>query len=882
MLLRKRESQPVEKQSLRVTFFVTSMVLVVITGWAIWDEAKTRRPWKEYQLDFNRREYQMVADHLAAARAAFERPEVQAEYRKLLEELKKAEAVGSSPAYREAEEGLRGVKATLLEVQTQIQFIKSELDEARYWVEKAVFEGRDTHGPEAVVGTIEARLTPLERREAELSRRVEELEGRIRTLTRPGEGIRVKIAALQEPVVALERRLEAIRTRSLEVRQVVVEGLDRNEFKEAILRVDRCITCHMAADRAGFEAFPEPFRTHPFRELVFGKHPLSRFGCTGCHQGQGPALDIRVPLQAEKDDAHGYSKHWEKPMLRGEMMQATCRGCHIEQKAIPLAPVLTAGRRLVEERGCFGCHNIPGFDKMEKVGPDLTSIRSKVGAGWLLQWIKNPRSYLPYTRMPNFKLSDEDALAIGAYLWSASAPFSLETYRPGASVERGQQIIASVGCLGCHRIEGLSRPRAEPLRVSASPTGTFGFPSPTESDMFGPDLSRIGTKVSAEWLYNWVKNPKRFRPPTRMPSLRLSDEEARAVTAFLMTLGSSSAPAGVEAALRDPENAKKGETLIRKRGCFGCHDIKGFETADKIAPDLTNFGTKRLLELFFGEAVEVKQTWEDWTYNKLKNPQVYATKLAPQIMPDFGFEHEQIIALRVFLKSLTAQEVTLAFRRSLTETERAIQNGRTAVRRYNCDGCHVMEGQGGAIAAYYPQKAEAPPPLEVGALHEGEKVQSGWLFEFLGRPTTLRPWLTVRMPTFGLRLEEGTALAHYFAALAGVPFPYEYVHIRETSPESARAGRLLFSKEYFDCGTCHQQGERKPEGPPEGWAPDLALAHRRLRPEWIAKWLKDPQKIQPGTKMPSFFPGGPDNILGGSDEKQIQALADYLMSLGGQ
>jgi hypothetical protein len=32
--------------------------------------------------------------------------------------------------------------------------------------------------------------------------------------------------------------------------------------------------------------------------------------------------------------------------------------------------------------------------------------------------------------------------------------------------------------------------------------------------------------------------------------------------------------------------------------------------------------------------------------------------------------------------------------------------------------------------------------------------------------------------------------------------------------------------------------------------------------------------------MPSFYPGGPDNILGGKDDRQIEALKDYLISLG--
>jgi mono/diheme cytochrome c family protein len=93
------------------------------------------------------------------------------------------------------------------------------------------------------------------------------------------------------------------------------------------------------------------------------------------------------------------------------------------------------------------------------------------------------------------------------------------------------------------------------------------------------------------------------------------------------------------------------------------------------------------------------------------------------------------------------------------------------------------------------------------------------------------------------------------------------------------------SKDYFDCFSCHQRGAEKPQGPPEGWAPDLAMAHERLNPDWIVKWIRDPQKVMPGTKMPSFYsdpdnPDGPPDILTGDDEMQMRALRDYVMSIG--
>ena len=58
------------------------------------------------------------------------------------------------------------------------------------------------------------------------------------------------------------------------------------------------------------------------------------------------------------------------------------------------------------------------------------------------------------------------------------------------------------------------------------------------------------------------------------------------------------------------------------------------------------------------------------------------------------------------------------------------------------------------------------------------------------------------------------------------------------------------------------------------------MAKRRLNPDWIIHWLHDPQKLMPGTKMPSFYPGGPEDVLGGNEERQIEAIRDYLMVLG--
>jgi mono/diheme cytochrome c family protein len=363
-----------------------------------------------------------------------------------------------------------------------------------------------------------------------------------------------------------------------------------------------------------------------------------------------------------------------------------------------------------------------------------------------------------------------------------------------------------------------------------------------------------------------------------MPSLRLSDEEARAITTYLMSLGAKPEPvAGIEEKLADAANIKRGESLVRKWGCFGCHDIKGMEKESRVGAELTTFGSKTVEELGFGNRTDVAHTWDDWTYHKLKTPRGYATPRIEQLMPQFNLADDDIKALRTVLGGFRERKVGHRYQADQGLRVQQVVEGRRVMQQYNCVGCHEIENRGGFVKKYYQENVSfAPPPLN----GQGEKVQSQWFFGFLKAPIPLRPWLEIRMPTFGFSDKHTTQLVNYFNGLSKVEQPYAYIDDRAIPPEHIDAGKTLASPDYFNCFSCHMQGGRTPEGPKDGWAPDLALARQRLNPNWILKWLKDPQKVQPGTKMPSFYPGGPDNILGGNEDKQIEALRDYLMSLG--
>jgi hypothetical protein len=87
------------------------------------------------------------------------------------------------------------------------------------------------------------------------------------------------------------------------VEQVFLADFERNNFENWVGRVERCMNCHVAIDREGFEEAKNPLKTHPDRKYYLGNHDTKRFGCTPCHGGQGAAIN-------SVEQAHGEVPFW--------------------------------------------------------------------------------------------------------------------------------------------------------------------------------------------------------------------------------------------------------------------------------------------------------------------------------------------------------------------------------------------------------------------------------------------------------------------------------------------------------------------------------------------------------------------------------------------
>src|SRR3990167_9212006 len=291
-----------EKKSYGSVFLLGTSLLVAVSLWSLGDDNITRRPWKKYQTEFYRLDYRK-------AKAAYDEENKKLEadpaYQELVKKLAAEEADLKSGDLAKKIKALNReeIKASVrfTEIDQEVKFIKSELEESWYEFDHAVQQGRNTKPYQETIQQLDkekARLEP----ELEVARQKrEQIKEEIKKLQAGVKDTEIQLSKMAEErdkwIRVMENATVHLGPLSIykipKIRQIVLEEFDRNNFDEPMGRVDRCQTCHMAANRPGFENEPQPFRTHSRREVLLADsaHPPDRFGCTVCHEGQGAAVN---------------------------------------------------------------------------------------------------------------------------------------------------------------------------------------------------------------------------------------------------------------------------------------------------------------------------------------------------------------------------------------------------------------------------------------------------------------------------------------------------------------------------------------------------------------------------------------------------------------
>ena len=756
---------------------------------------------------------------------------------------------------------------------------------------------------------------------------------------------------------------------------------------------------------------PEPYCGHPRLDLFVGSkspHAMADFGCTICHAGQGSATEFKFASHSpnslkdrqrwSQDHDWFQNEHWDFPMLAERFLESGCLQCHhdvtdlepTERFPDPPAPRLLAGYHLIRENGCFGCHEISGFDPagnpigpdlrlepptteqisqdgeiqpgtIRKVGPSLRHVADRFDDTVLDRWIADPRAVRPSTRMPQFfglhehlegeelaKAKRYEAVEVGAirtYLRDKSQALDLLPPPPEVteepSSERGEVLFIQRGCIACHRHEDV----------------------PEGQSTVGPDLTGLGSMITTDsgkaWLTSWIRDPVHHSPRTPMPNAllapeplgsdtddgrrRMSDPAADLAAYLLESKGEQLEPfppineADLDALTRshlvkqfsstetdkilaqgipaeeaseglgdaiellEPISKEKklryvGRRTIRKRGCFGCHDIPEFEGVQLIGPALTDWGRKqesllafeqvqRFLEQnppgeadgsaadrdFYLEAISSGRR-EGFLWQKLREPRSFDFKKTEHkgyheqlTMGLFSFtpaEREQIMT---FVLGLVADPPSQPYVHTPDRRAKAIADGRKVLDQYGCAQCHIMQMHRWRFR-YDPEWWEGPIPPETfdfvrpqftpEAIAESlVRERTGWgQAEVVGRPL-IDPSGEIILdedddgnPLYVFSLWQPALINGEPWPVGGAQVPVSKPYITHRYPAWGGAfAQLLYPYAAEEAGAAWL----------EAWGqvpPALVNEGSLVQPDWLYNYLLNPTPIRPSVllRMPKY------------------------------
>lgn len=324
---------------------------------------------------------------------------------------------------------------------------------------------------------------------------------------------------------------------------------------------EHCITCHPQG------ALPDPndlsrtTRPHP----DISPHLSEKIGCTGCHLGEGMALDQQI--------SHGLPGLGARQVLSGKDTQASCYTCH---ELMPLAGAekVWQGYQLFMATGCSTCHHVAGLGRGGYFGPDLSTVGSMLGLDQIQEAIREPRQEPANSIMPRFPLSKNQSRKIAWFLKSrVTDPFfttpmkiqagglrlpDVELAPAGQALPEGELLLYRKQCLACHQY------RDQDGRIA-------------------PDLTYIGQIRNKDYVARFLANPSYLIPDAHMPRIAMDPQDEQRLLEYLASQAVGPVPLGMGMKMIDAPDKN-----LYMQLCQRCHAAGG-DGRGPIQENLANF-----------------------------------------------------------------------------------------------------------------------------------------------------------------------------------------------------------------------------------------------------------------------------------------------------
>jgi nitric oxide reductase subunit C len=191
----------------------------------------------------------------------------------------------------------------------------------------------------------------------------------------------------------------------------------------------------------------------------------------------------------------------------------------LDKRAPEITEEVNAGKMVWHKYDCIGCHTI--FGTGSYFAPDMTKVVERKPKDYLKKFVMDPRRVNPKAAMPKLGITSDEADHLVAFLeWISKVDTNGWPPKPilasaagvgGAELTPGQRVYQSLGCSGCHMINGIG--------------GTTG-----------PDLTKVGSRRDKAWLMGHFRDPDKYMKDSAMPKVEASDADVEQLTAYMLSL----------------------------------------------------------------------------------------------------------------------------------------------------------------------------------------------------------------------------------------------------------------------------------------------------------------------------------------------------------
>ncbi len=613
--------------------------------------------------------------------------------------------------------------------------------------------------------------------------------------------------------------------------------------------------------------------------------------------------------QAILDDEGGRLTQMLDKLLEKTMPDESQRRAKLEALGPQGRKLAFLGNKMINHYGCGSCHTIPGFETVQRPGTELT------------EWAEKPLNKLDF--------------AFFEHVFHHDRGEDFDWLYPPEGVTYG------AGAPGGHGSD-----RADHDARDADPFAHL------RRDGGQKQLHPMHSNAWFAWTK--VRNPRIFdraklKGPyekLKMPNFYFTNAEADALTTYLMSREQSLVEPSLkpDAGTQLPDIAR-GRNLTTELNCIGCHRIEnnaatlhqyvvagmqdvsttteeeaggewdewggsggeGQEQAAQPAEDEWDWGgdaggaqqpAEKALSPEEIAAINIVKAGAGADYDEINGPpwlRGEGAKVQPSWLDDFL---HNVVTLRPWLRMrMPSFHLTNEQSTDLVRYFAGLSKREADVLRRHLEP--VLKNMDKAAAA----AAEKNEPLPEGRTPGDEwyrdpslKAQARFLAMYNMDNKLMLP-LDFHAPPGSNKLAasylEAARRAAFIADLYDISFPFDGQPRGYVDAERFDRGREM-TIEVLDCLACHALGDPNVPGANKNpSAPNLNLTYKRLRRNWVHQWLQEPAYIQPGTKMPQWFPGGHSAFrdfgderetfearFGKSGEEQMQLLMDFLYEAG--